>query len=400
MVPQIEAPGAIPILLHAQLTGLAAHHAVTLITIAGPDPQEWTAADNLRELGVEVHAIRRTEPQGLARWQRRWRFASSWLRGRYPFRTIWFWESRVQETIDHLLAQNDYDIVIAEDNATGVYRFQTPAPKVLTEHEVRRPRPIDWRGLAKEKSIRAGLREADWQRWRQYHLSVWQRFDGVQVFTPRDAAAIKNLAPHLASLVRVNPFGIDLPNESDPSQEESGNLVFMGNMTHPPNVDAALWFGTVIMPLLRKQIPNVRLTIVGSYPPPSVRAIAGDDILVAGYVPEIKPFFERAAVVVAPIRTGGGQRMKVLQALAYGKAVVTTARGADGLDIEGCVPPLAIANDAESFATATANLLMSANARRELGRRARAFVEQHYTPAAYARRFEMIAMDLSRNFRR
>ena len=189
MVPQTEAPGAIPINLHAELTGLAAHHKITLVTIAGPDPQEWEAACRLRELGIQVHAIRRVEPRGWARWQRRWRFASTWLRGAYPFRTIWFWEAAAQLTIDRLLRENAYDVVIAEDNATGVYRFQTRAPKVLTEHEVRRPRSVNWRGLARERSLRAGLREADWQRWRKYQLSVWGRFDRIQVYSPRDAAA-------------------------------------------------------------------------------------------------------------------------------------------------------------------------------------------------------------------
>lgn len=394
MVPQTEAPGAIPINLHAELTGLVAHHVITLVTIAGPDPQEWEAASRLRGLGVQVHAVRRVEPHGWARWQRRWRFASTWLRGAYPFRTIWFWEAAAQQTIDRLLRENAYDVVIAEDNATGVYRFQTRAPKVLTEHEVRRPRPVDWRGLARERSIRGGLREADWQRWRKYQLSVWGRFDRIQVYSPRDAAAVKNIAPHLASRVRVNPFGVELPDAIDPGREEDHHLVFMGNMTHPPNVDAALWLGTEIMPLLRKQIPNVRLSIVGGYPPECVRALAGDDILVTGYVPAIKPYFERAAVVMAPVRTGGGQRMKVLQAMAYGKAVVATTRGVDGLDIQGGPPPVVVADDAAGLARATADLLRSPGARRELGDCARAFVQEHYSPAAYARRWEAIFAEL------
>ena len=380
--------------MYGQLAGLTELNEITLVTIAGPDPHEWEAADSLRALGIQVHAVTRVEPHGLERWKRRWRFASTWLRGEYPFRTIWFWEKAVQGTIDRLLRENAYDVVAVEDNAAGAYRLSTNTPKVLTEHEVRRPRPVNWRELLNAKSIRAGLREADWQRWPRYQRSVWQCFDRIQVFTPRDAEALRSLAPHLAPRARVNPFGVEIPPTLDPALEQDGNLVFMGNLTHPPNVDAALWLGKEIMPLLRKQVPGIRLVIVGNYPPASVRALECDDLTVTGVVPQIDPFFERAAVVIAPVRTGGGQRMKVLQGMAYGKAVVTTGRGADGLDIGGNTPPLVLADDAEGLAQAVASLMASTAARRELGERARAFVSQYYSPTAYARRLEAVYTEL------
>jgi glycosyltransferase involved in cell wall biosynthesis len=394
MLPQAEAPGAIPLVLYAQVTGLAVRHSVTLISLA--EPHERLAAQALRACGIQIHTIERGEPHGLARWERRWRFARTWLRGQQPFRTIWFWDKRVQQTIDELLARNPYDIVIAEDNATGIYRFETRAPRVLTEHEVRRPRSIDWQSIAGEKSWRVLLRELDWQHWRNYHLAVWRRFDGIQAFTARDAAAIQTLAPEVAARVRVNPFGVALPAIDNLSREDANEIIFIGNMTHPPNVDAAVWLGREIMPELIKLIPSAHLTIVGDSPPAEVRALANDNIAIAGYVPTIAPYLERAAVIVAPIRIGGGQRMKVLQGLAYGKAVVTTPRGADGLDIEGCAPPLSIATDTASLAQAIAELLASATARHNLGQRARAFVEQHYSPAAYARRLEKIYGELIR----
>jgi hypothetical protein len=101
--------------------------------------------------------------------------------------------------------------------------------------------------------------EADWQRWRKYQLSVWRRSDRIQVFTPRDAEAVAALAPDLAERVRVNPFGVELPAPLDDRLEEPGHVLFVGNFTHPPNVDAALWLGTEIMPALRTCYPGVRL---------------------------------------------------------------------------------------------------------------------------------------------
>jgi len=144
----------------------------------------------------------------------------------------------------------------------------------------------------------------------------------------------------------------------------------------------------------------VRLTLVGIYPPKSVQALACEDIRVTGAVPEIEPYFARAAVVVAPLRIGGGMRMKVLQALALGKAIVTTPRGADGLMIDGQpptggqTPPLIIAESAEQIAEATASLLASCETRRSLGDQARAFVIENFSAQAYARRVEVTYAEL------
>src|SRR5207253_2267142 len=103
----------------------------------------------------------------------------------------------------------------------------------------------------------------DWRRWRSYQPRVWQRFDRLQVFSERDAARIGELAPELTSRVRVNPFGIELPDPPDMRQEQPGLVVFSGNFTHLPNVDAALWLGTEIMPRLREIHPGARLRLVG-----------------------------------------------------------------------------------------------------------------------------------------
>ena len=388
MPPQPQATGAIPLVLYAQLTGLMAHHAVTLVTAAGPDRSEWAALDRLQIMGVDVQAVRRSEPHGLARWQRRWRWASTWLKGKVPWRTIWFWEPAVQRILDRLLTERSFDLIIVEDNAMGIYQYGTSTPTIFTEHEVRRPRSINWHAGSPSNWLRWAFGEADWQRWRKYQSSVWQRFDRIQMFTPRDAEAVAALVPDLAERVRVNPFGVELPAPLDAELEEPGTVLFVGNFTHPPNVDAALWLGNEIMPALRKCYAGVRLTLVGIYPPKSVQALACDDIRVTGAVPEIEPYFARAAVVIAPLRIGGGMRMKVLQALALGKAIVTTPRGADGLMIREQPLPLIIADSTEKIAEATASLLASCEKRRLLGNQARAFVIENFSAQAYAHRIE------------
>jgi glycosyltransferase involved in cell wall biosynthesis len=394
MPPQPEAPGAIPRVLHAELVGLMARHSITLVTIAGPDPAEWAAVDRLHTQGIEVQAVRRTNPRGWQHWQRRWRWATQWLRGRWPWRTVWFWEPEVQRILDQVLAHRAFDLIIVEDNAMGIYRYASTAPRLFTEHEVRRPRSIDWHVGSFVNVWRWLLREADWRRWSKYQSTIWRQFDRIQVFTARDAEALVKLAPDLAGRVRVNPFGIELPGLLDEALADKRQLLFVGNFTHPPNVDAALWLGREIMPLLRQRCPNIRLTLVGIYPPRAVRALASADILVTGPVAAIEPLFEQAAVVVAPLRIGGGMRMKVLHALALGKAVVATSRGADGLTIDDCAPPLVVADSTSAFADAIIVLLNSDERRRAIGRQARAFVAEHFSASAYAQRIEAIYAEL------
>jgi glycosyltransferase involved in cell wall biosynthesis len=394
MPPRAQAPGAIPVVLHAHLEGLTPQHRVTVVTVAGPDPAEWEAVEQLPRRGVDVQAVRRVEPVGARRWARRWRLASSWLGGRWPWRTVWFWDPGVQRIVDRLLSERRFDLVLVEDNAMGVYRVQTTAPVIFTEYEVRRSRPVAWSSWRPRKGLIWALAEADWHRWPHYQRAVWRRFARIQVFTPRDAASIRVLAPALADRVRVNPFAVNLPAEADPAREERNSILFVGNFTHPPNVDAALYLGLEVMPFLRELAPGVRLTLVGGYAPRSVQALQCDDITVTGYVPSVEPYFARAAVVVAPVRTGGGMRMKVLQSMASGKAVVTTPRGAEGLVIDGQPTPLVFADEPAGIARATASLLQADGVRRELARRARAFAIEHYSPRAYARRLDAIISEL------
>jgi len=392
-------------MLHTLIVALRLRHEVTLVTVVGPDPTEWQAVECLRGSGVEVHAARLMQSSNVQRWQRRWRLASSWLKGRYPWRTIWFWEPSIQQILDDLLAQKRFDLIQVEDNAMGVYRYRTTLPIVFTEHEVRRRRPIQWRKPDDQNWINWALSEINWQRWPRYHREVWKRFDRIQVFTTRDATRIRSMAPEVADRVCMNPFGIELPARSDPDIEQRDTVVFVGNFTHLPNVDAALWLGHEIMPRLRELCPAVRLSLVGIYPPQNVMALACSDIVVTGAVPKIEPILEQAAVVLAPLRIGSGMRMKVLYALAMGKAVVTTSRGAEGLAIDGLQPPLVVADDAQEIAIAAANLLCSVEHRRALGNEARLFAQEYYSPQAYARRLEAIyaelrPSDLDRDFDR
>jgi polysaccharide biosynthesis protein PslH len=396
MVPRPDGAGAIPILLHTELVALGERHEVTFVSAAGDEPGEMEAAAALAESGLDVHiADRRRPPPGIGRWRRRFRLAATWARGRWPWRTVWFADPAVQTLLERVASTRTFDLVAVEDSAMSVFTLPRGLPAVLTEHEVLRPRAIDWRAGPPQAWPRWALRELDWRRWQGFQREAWRRFDRVQVFSERDAAAIGKLAPEVAARVRVNPFGVVLPPAADPAGEVPGTVLFVGNFTHAPNRDAAVWLAREIMPAARTRFPGARLRLVGTAPPSEVRNLAGPDVEVFADAPRVEPHLEAACVVIAPMRTGGGMRMKVLQAMAAAKPVVTTPRGTEGLAAVGPDPPLVVAERGEEIGTAAAALLEDPRRRHELGRRARAFAQSHHSPAAWAERLERVYEEAS-----
>jgi polysaccharide biosynthesis protein PslH len=389
MPPRPEAPGAIPLVLHAELAALRERHDVTLVTVVGDEAGEREAVSDLAASGLDVHMVDRRPTSAAMRRRRRWHLASTWARGRYPWRTAWFADPHVQDTVDRVNASRKFDVAAVDDNSMAIFRLPSQLPTVLTEHEVRRARAVDWRTGPPADWAHWAFREADWRRWPEYQRSAWRRFDRIQVFTQRDADAVVELAPDLLGRVRVTPFGIDVPEAVDPALARPGVVLFVGNFTHPPNVDAARWLVDEVMPRLRSLVAGSRLVLVGGAAG-LIEHLAAPDVEVVADVDAVAPYLSMASVVVAPVRTGGGMRMKVLQALASGKAVVTTARGAQGLAVSGAEPPLVIAEDAEAIAIAAADLLQDEARRRLLGSRARDFVLAQHGLDAYARRLEVV----------
>ena len=156
-------------------------------------------------------------------------------------------------------------------------------------------------------------------------------------------------------------------------------ILFIGNMAYPPNAAAATFLVTRIVPALRQLRPNVVTTVVGKDPPPQVvdAARADPNILVVGCVPDVAPFYRRAAVVAVPIQQGAGTRVKVIEALAFGKAVVTTQKGVEGIRAHHGTH-LLVADDPGDFARSLVDLLADPGARRRLGNEGRNLVRAHY----------------------
>jgi glycosyltransferase involved in cell wall biosynthesis len=388
-LPSAGAVNAGELVMFRQVQKLAERHQVTLVSFADGGSDSRPAVDALHDFGIDVRVTERPPLTGPQRLRRRPGLAVRWLRGDRPLQVLDFQSATMQRLIDRVTQEVDPDLIQVEYSWMGGYRYPARTPTLLTEHEV---------GLipAREALIRAhqnpqpllSLRAAaDYARWNRYELAVCRRFSRVQVFTNRDREVLLRYLPELHPRLRVNPFGMDLPRPADPRTEDPRALVFVGGFVHPPNVDAALWLGREIMPRLRRAVPDCHLWIVGSNPPDDVVALAGEDITVTGRVAAVEPFLARAAVVVAPLRLGGGMRFKVLQAMAMGRPVVTTALGAAGIGGPHR-PPLVVASGAADFTSATAELFADPARRRKLGTAARACVALHHGWDGYLDRLE------------
>jgi glycosyltransferase involved in cell wall biosynthesis len=169
----------------------------------------------------------------------------------------------------------------------------------------------------------------------------------------------------------VVPNGIDTTMFA-PSHASTrkGAVLFTGMMSYEPNVDAVYYFVTEVLPLIRGAVPHAQLDVVGMNPPPRIAALSSPSVIVHGQVPDVRPFQEEAEVVVVPVRRGGGTRLKVLEAAACGKAIVSTTLGIEGLEFQAG-RDLMVADSPAAFADAVVTLLRDTTLRAQLGIRAR-----------------------------
>jgi sugar transferase (PEP-CTERM/EpsH1 system associated) len=202
-------------------------------------------------------------------------------------------------------------------------------------------------------------------------------FDHCLVVSPQEGRLLENAVP--ATTFSVIENGIDCANIRFLAQPTNGKeLLFIGVIGYPPNADAVLYFYKSILPLIRREIPEIRLTVVGNAPSVEIQRLASSDgISVTGYVDYPTPYYARASVCIVPLRAGGGTRLKILEAMAFGRPVVTTSIGCEGLEVRDG-QQLLVGDTAEDFARQVLALLREPELRCRISTAARRLVEQHY----------------------
>jgi glycosyltransferase involved in cell wall biosynthesis len=256
--------------------------------------------------------------------------------------------------------------------AAGLARAPARVPAIIDEGCVYH---LSFRRAAALASTRLGRLRGWLRTWRlrRFEQALARHADAVIAVSPEEAAIVRALAPTTRVVVAPNGVDADAVAPSPPGDA----ALFVGLLSYAPNRDAMTWFAREVAPRLGTDSPEV--LVAGREPGPELEALAGvvPRLRLLGFVPDLAPLYARAGVFVNPMRGGGGTRLKVLEAMAAGKAVISTSIGAEGLALTPGRDVI-VADTAAEFAAAVRSLLANRAQAARLGQAARALVEARY----------------------
>src|SRR5688500_13044172 len=312
--------------------------------------------------------------------------ARSWL-SPLPL-DVWRWRiPAVRQQVERLLATGYFDLCVADFLvAAPNLPMGGRVPVVLFEHNVEY---MIWKRLAQAPGPvwRRALLEVEWRKMRRYEATACTQASLTLAVSEADRDLLAATAP--AARVAAVETGVDLqyfaPNGG---HEKPATIVFTGSLDWYPNEDAVLHFVDEILPHVRAEVPAARFVVVGRKPSAKLRQAAeAAGAIVTGTVDDVRPYLADAAVCVVPLRIGGGTRLKIFEALAMAKPVVSTTIGAEGLPVVSG-EHLVLADGADDFAHAVVALLRDSERRRRLAEAGRALVHERFSWGRVALDFE------------
>jgi sugar transferase (PEP-CTERM/EpsH1 system associated) len=302
---------------------------------------------------------------------------------------IWKYRSPAMRcAIEDVGRRRETDVIVCDFLAPSVNMpDRRPCPTVLFQHNVEAAIWERHTQVAPNPVAKAYLRE-QWRRMRAFERAQCRRFDHVVAVSSRDANVFRD--EYGVRGVSEVPTGVDTEyfRPAGRVRPELFDLVFTGSMDWLPNEDAIVYFAEAILPRVREAVPGVTLTVVGRNPSPRVAALGRRDpaVRITGSVPDVRSYIERAALFVVPLRIAGGTRLKIYEAMAMEKAVVSTSVGAEGLPVRDGVD-IVLADEPETFAAAVTRLLNDRRRAEGLGRHAAAVVRAEFGWSRVAEKF-------------
>jgi sugar transferase (PEP-CTERM/EpsH1 system associated) len=309
------------------------------------------------------------------------------LLGREPYNISKYCRPNVRHELRRLLNQESFDAIVCDFViAAGAIPWEVATPKILFTHNVE---SVIWQRhyqVAKNPLWKA----LSWREWRTMETAERRYLSGadhVLTVSEDDRQYFSEFVD--AAKLSVIPTGADTEFLSPTQELETPNsLVFTGSMDWLPNEDGMIYFIKEILPLMRQEVPELSLTIVGRNPTQRLKELAAAtaNVHLTGWVEDIRPYLSQAAVCVVPLRIGGGTRLKIFEAMSMAKAIVSTTIGAEGLPVRPG-EHLVIADEPKRFAESTLALLRDVQRRRSMGLAARELVVQNYSWRMVAKRF-------------
>ncbi len=275
-----------------------------------------------------------------------------------PYAVSRYRSAAMRDAIRRAVRERGIDLVICD--------FLTPSinvphdlgvPTLLFQHNVEAAIWERHADVASHPVKKAYMRE-QWRRMRAWERDECRRFDHVIAVSEADRDVFRN--DYGVTSVSDVPTGVDTDffRPSGAVSLQPHEIAFTGSMDWMPNEDGIAWFVREILPLVRREVPDASLSIVGRNPAPGVRALADEAnrVVVTGTVPDIRPYLERAGAIIVPLRVGGGTRLKIFEAMAMERPIVSTTIGAEGLPYTDGTD-IRIADDSAGFAAAVVQLL-------------------------------------------
>jgi polysaccharide biosynthesis protein PslH len=316
--------------IDATLRFLARRNRVTLVAPMF-SPREQESIATLKQHCTEVHAIPMTDTSTA----RMGRLATGALSGLPPIQSF-YRSAEMARRVRELTAKKRFDVVQVEFSFLAHYlRAVSPAcgaRTILSMHNVESLRFERELAVAAWNARRLVVL-ADRYLFPKWEQQAVRAADGLVAVSDLEAQWLRQVAPSTPIRIVNNGVDVDL-YQPMPEVRPQQQIVFTGAMDYPPNIDAAVWFTQEIWPLVRARQPDLRFVIAGRKPTSQVQRLSEvPGVIVTGELPDMKPHIAGSLALVVPLRSGGGTRLKILQAMAMGRPVVSTTLGAEGLEV-------------------------------------------------------------------
>ena len=382
--------------VHGLLSELARRHEVSVLAFTVPGEDTVTGILATKQYCKEVMTVESNHLDRALHGRRKRAVQLRSLLDTRSFERLTFFHSSFQQKLDQMTAKGNYDVITTEHAQMACYRLPRTSLQVLDEHNIeydilRRTTAVEQRGYA--PSIRKLYNWANFLKLRREERAAWQRFDGITLTSERDEQMLRLDAPGKQTAVIPNAVDTEFFQPSGKNAVEPGMILFFGAINYYPNTEGLLFFLDEVFPRIKEQHPGARLWIVGQSPPAAIIGKAAEDVIVTGLVDDVRPYLERAAVVIAPLRIGGGTRLKIVEAMAMGKPIVATDIGAEGLNVSDGQDIL-LGDTPEDLACQIVRVLGDQALAQRLGEAARQGAEARYTWKSAVDRLERFYQEL------
>ena len=355
--------------MHALVSRLSSTHRVTVLSFVAPDG-ETAAVEGTRRIAADVITVVNASASATVTAKRMRQLRS--IASRHSFARHVYLTPAMQKAINEVSSTRRFDLVLVEFAHMAGYSFPTSGPVVLDEHNIEYD--VLLRSSQGERgAIRRAFNYVEYLKLRAEERRAWTRADGCLFTSDRDRDLARRAGCDVPSA--VVPNGVDLSEFVPGAAPTGSDIVFVGADFYP-NANALRFYADDVLPAVLRATPLARLVVVGGAAD-ALRDRPRQGVELVGVVDDVRPFLADAAVVIAPLRIGGGTRLKILEAMAMGRPVVATRIGAEGIEaVHG--RDILIAEDADGLARETNRLLADRELAHAIGAAGRDLVERRY----------------------